>query len=419
MREEHQTTPGDEQVVARLRRYADAAEAELPPTPASTPKRSRWRSPLAGLAATAALVVIVTGAVLSIGGGGDDEVVTPAEQGPPATQGATPGSTEVPGSGEPCPGMMITLDQSATADPDFAVVDSEVLGYMPFRFHVAGVDADTWVELAVDHPSFGKASDAPVIETVPVTICNPMSEATGPVDVEAWVLDTVDPTVHVFVDNPLAPGADVLVIVTGGPGTTVGNLLSALVTFRWEDRPLPTTTMVTASDPPLQPARDDAHLITFDSVGPHRLGMEVAAEDPDVAYDPSFRPGCGAWYPDGVPERSETDARGVVAGIGRTDESDPFTVNTLYVWADPAFRTASGVGVGTDLASLQGVYRSDLVVDRMDGSGNPTDGLLALYRDVAAVRNGDRAITFTLEGDVVAQVKVSDADFWGDDEGCA
>ena len=57
------------------------------------------------------------------------------------------------------------------------------------------------------------------------------------------------------------------------------------------------------------------------------------------------------------------------------------------------YRTVSGVGVGTSLATLQRIYR-DLVVDRADGWDSPTGGLLASYLDVAAIRSGDRAITF-------------------------
>lgn len=169
--------------------------------------------------------------------------------------------------------------------------------------------------------------------------------------------------------------------------------------------------------PRLHAPTDDEHLVTFDSIGPYADGMEVPMDDPGVSYDPSFQPGCGAWYPQGVPGQSEADSRGLVLGIGSPGESVPFTVGTLYV-SDPAYRTASGVGVGTDLESLRWVYGSDLVVDRLDGWENPTDGLLASYRDVAAVRDGDRALTFTLENDVVTEVKVSEADFWGDDEGC-
>ena len=86
--------------------------------------------------------------------------------------------------------------------------------------------------------------------------------------------------------------------------------------------------------------------------------------------------------------------------------------------ADPAYRTASGVGVGSELATIQSVYGDRLVIDRADGWDAPTDGLLALYNDVAAVREGSAALTFVLGNDAVTQIELSPAGNWGDDEGC-
>lgn len=54
-----------------------------------------------------------------------------------------------------------------------------------------------------------------------------------------------------------------------------------------------------------------------------------------------------------------------------------------------------------------------------DGWDTPTQGLLGSYQDVAAVRNGDHALTFLLTDDTVQVVKVSYFTSWGDDEGCA
>jgi hypothetical protein len=94
-------------------------------------------------------------------------------------------------------------------------------------------------------------------------------------------------------------------------------------------------------------------------------------------------------------------------------------VLSIDVRRNPTYRTASGVGIGTKLATLQRVYGDDLLIDRIDPEQTPTDGLRAMYQDVAAVRNDDSALTFLLRYGVVESVKVSDAEFWGDDEGCA
>jgi hypothetical protein len=409
----------DEAIAVQLRSYAQGVEHLVPPTPVRESHIRFKRAAMAVAAVAAALVAVVAGAVVLASRSGDDLVVTPADQGQPdgASASTTEDSTAVPPNDEPCPGVMVTLDQTATADPGFPVEQSKVLGYMPFRFRVEVIDADEWVELAVDYPSFGKVSDAPVIDTVPVTICNPMSDSTEPVEVQAQILDTPDPTVHVFVDNPLPPGEGVLIVLSGGPGTTVENLLSAISTFRWANPPPPTTTTVTGSDPPLRPAVDDDRLIAFGRVAGFEVGREVPVNTGGMDVSSDFGGLCGYWNP--VPP-SELPGHwdGMTMLVTRNDDPDLVTVGALYI-SDPGYRTASGVGLGTDLESLQRVYGSDLVVDRADGWENPTDGLLASYKDVAAVRDGDRALTFTLENDVVIGVKVSDADFWGDDEGCA
>lgn len=413
------TGPTDEQIAGQLRAYAQEAEKLVAPTP-SLSRSPRWRPAPIGVAAIAAAVIaVLAGAALLTGlltGGASDDVITPAEGG---SDGAPTHSTvtgEVPGHDDPCPGVMITLDQTATADPGFPVANTSVLGYMPFRFRIDGADPGTWVELHVDYPSFASTGDAPVSDTVAVTMCNPMSDSAEPVEVDAQVLATPNPTVKVFVDNPLPPGEDALVIVSGGPDTTVDNLLRTIATFRWNDLPRPTTTVPGDPDPPLMAAVDDAHIVDFDSVGGYRLGQRVRPGDPGVAYDRDLE--CGTWYPAGVPDASQPPPQGLRMGVAAVPGAEEVTAYALYV-DDPSYRTASGVGVGTDLVSLQRVYGSDLVVDRMDGWDNPTDGLLASYRDVAAVRRGDRAITFTLAEDVVTEVKVSEADSWGDDEGCA
>lgn len=123
---------------------------------------------------------------------------------------------------------------------------------------------------------------------------------------------------------------------------------------------------------------------------------------------------CGYWGPQEPLHSGEPQPP---SGLAKDTLTTP-TITTVLVH-EPTSRTVSGVGIGTTLASLQRVYGERLVVDRMDGWETPTEGLLALYQDVAAVKQGDRAITFILVQDRVASIKISEADFWGDDEGCA
>lgn len=174
--------------------------------------------------------------------------------------------------------------------------------------------------------------------------------------------------------------------------------------------PIESGSLPAAQGPDLQ-APESGREITFEGVGEVLL---------DEVLDPvlvsSHEGGtCGYWGPIEDSHDGDEPLRGIAAGVG----TDSPTVATITVGRNPTYRTASGVGVGTTLATLARVYGDRLVVDRRDGWENPTGGLLALYQDVAAVRYGDRALTFYLVEDVVAQVKVSSADFWGDDEGCA
>ncbi len=152
--------------------------------------------------------------------------------------------------------------------------------------------------------------------------------------------------------------------------------------------------------------------ITFDGAGDVRLDQALDSS----SVTPSEGGGsCGYWGP-GEPSHNGTDAlRGLVTGA---DSGAP-KVLSIMIRNNGTYRTASGVGIGTTLDSLRRIYGDRLVIDRADGWETPTDGLLASYTDVAAVRYGDAALTFSLSGDVVDTVKVSHADFWGDDEGCA
>lgn len=170
-------------------------------------------------------------------------------------------------------------------------------------------------------------------------------------------------------------------------------------------------------DPPDLLLSTPGRAITFDGIGAVEIGQVLAPEQ--VSADPPGS-GCGYW-PDGEVVHS-SDAS-PTALVDTADPTRPM-VTSVYLRNNPSFRTASGVGIGTSLTTLERIYGNRLVVDEMDGWQRPTDGLLASYQPVAAVRDGDRAITFSLTTAdqaeaTVAAVKVSDADDWGDDEGCA
>lgn len=148
---------------------------------------------------------------------------------------------------------------------------------------------------------------------------------------------------------------------------------------------------------------DDLHTVRPEGFGGHEIGRSetVASGDncTEIVDDASivvFEPSSGA------------DAT----------VSYVFTRNDLY-------RTPEGIGVGTPLSTLHAIYGDRLVVDRLDGfsanmPGNTgTDGLTGLFTDVAGVRFGEMALTFTLSAeDTVDGVKASRATNWGDlDEG--
>ncbi|MFN7151654.1 MAG: hypothetical protein ACK4V6_19520, partial [Microthrixaceae bacterium] len=190
----------------------------------------------------------------------------------------------------------------------------------------------------------------------------------------------------------------------------------------------PTTTVTldptVPTVPPSIPLPDDlqeappGREITFTGIGDVQLGQVVPPERVSSELGQS---GCGYW-PDGEVVQS-ADAP-PTALVGGADTAEP-RVTAVYLRNNSTYRTASGIGIGTALATLERIYGERLVVDLADGWEYPTDGLLASYRPVAAVRDGDRAITYTLTAPVdpatstVEAVKVSAADFWGDDEGCA
>jgi hypothetical protein len=175
----------------------------------------------------------------------------------------------------------------------------------------------------------------------------------------------------------------------------------------------------TTAQPPQDPARSQdlqppeaGREITFDGAGAMRIDQVL---DPSAVTRQEGGGSCGYWGP----SEPSHDGDERLSGLASIDDPAAPRVVSVMVWRNSTYRTASGVGIGTTLETLGRIYGDDLVVDRLDGWENPTDGLLASYYDVAAVRNGERALTFYLMGDVVSTVKVSHSDFWGDDEGCA
>ncbi|MEI2653361.1 MAG: hypothetical protein V9G12_14660 [Microthrixaceae bacterium] len=193
----------------------------------------------------------------------------------------------------------------------------------------------------------------------------------------------------------------------GGPPSSLATSMVPADVVPSSTSVLTTTTFGPAPEG-LERAADDAHLVTFSSIGQWSVGEQAGGF---VALD-GARPGKG--------DCGTAELGGGVSALGSaTGAGDRATI--AFLWTDDAsYRTASGVGVGTTYAALQRVYGEGLVFDSPDGWDRPTDGLLSTYQPMAGVRNGDRAIAFQMgsEGTVV-QVKVSGLENWGDDEGCA
>lgn len=153
--------------------------------------------------------------------------------------------------------------------------------------------------------------------------------------------------------------------------------------------------------------------ITFDRIGEVALGQRVSSAEVLIEENPP----CGYW-PRGRRGSSHDDPQQTPTGLVDASGGTP-VLSAVYLRRNTTYRTASGVGVGTTLATLERIYGDELVVDDPDPDATPTDGLIAYYRRVAGVRRGDHALAFYLRDDVVEAVKLSGVDVWGDDEGCA
>ncbi len=160
----------------------------------------------------------------------------------------------------------------------------------------------------------------------------------------------------------------------------------------------------------LRAPADPSTTIRFDGVGSLALG-DVASGFETISGT-NERGECG-WA-------SNDEFDGMLLGVMAGDPSEPSRARIAEIKVgDARYRTASGVGTGTTIDELRRVYGDRLVIDDPDGWDRPTDGLLASYRTVAGVRHDTFALTFVLEEDRVVQIEVSDAESWGDDEGCA
>jgi hypothetical protein len=201
--------------------------------------------------------------------------------------------------------------------------------------------------------------------------------------------------------------------------TTVAPTTVAPTTTPASTTVAPTTAAPTTAAPTTTPASGDplaGATVDATGIGPLRVGMtldELAGWEQDFELGPT----CGAVTPN--PDTWDRLRGRVVQG-----DDGVFRVDAVYT-ADAGIRTAEGLGVGSTIDEVRGTYGDRLIERRpeVDATGTivHTDPPYAYYGAVAAVFEGDTAITFWLDplGESVDYIKVSTRDFAGDDEGCA
>lgn len=405
----------------RLRRHVDAtvapddvdralAGATAAPSGATSVRSGRNQRWLLGLAAAVVVVVaMVVGAIVA----GDDDEQLVADGGSDTT---VPEKDDRP---------VVPVDIPIDVLAELVTPEAEVGSIAYFR--VSDALADHWLSLgqtgpmpevdflqqavlAFTLPSTARCAGAPlgldregdqirpVFVADPEFDCDAMSSTANQTYLIAAHIDDL-PTAYDFIlEAPL--------VGDGGPFALSIEQSESFSSFTPAS---PTPTEGPALGPDLE--RPEAgREITFDAIGEVGLGQTFGPSE----FQRHEGSACGYWGPGEPSHDGDEPLNGLVAIDG-----DVGTVITVMVRGNARYRTASGVGVGTTLASLERIYGADLVVDRADGWESPTDGLTAYYVDVGAVRNGERALTFYLQGDVVEAVKLSAASFWGDDEGCA
>ncbi|MFV0316589.1 MAG: hypothetical protein ACK5O2_06465 [Microthrixaceae bacterium] len=460
MSNEHDT-PTDSQISEQLRSYADAIESAPAVTRPLHRPGNRARMAVIGVAA-AAVVALVAGLIAIYDGSADEQVTTPAGLAPEQPEGTKLDPATDEGVVANCPGRPITSEdelvfvseivsdsreasgggpgihahvhlyglQPTTAIDDDAAFgaergqvdsgDAEVTGTTTSKDEAAS--SGSWLEVSVSEDDPLAAADPAGATPTMVSMCDPTSASQEPVEIEAvryglsgaaqagivvtaTPVDASMPTLYVQATGTILFASDSMAVED--------TLRTALATLRWKPWEAATPAPESSAD---ETERGGAGTeITIDSVGPYRVGQTVP-EDAQGVETGEFGGVCGHWNPDGS---DWFDRRsGVSMLIIREDLSQLPTVGAIYT-RDPAYVTTWGTYIGMDLELLRRIHGDDLVVDRVDGWENPTDGLVAGYTDVAAIRQGDRAITYHLRDDVVDQIKVSSADAWGDDEGCA
>lgn len=412
------------QEARRLRAETDAAvdPASALTHPATKPPRSRVRA-VPVMVAAAVVIAALVGIGLAVTDDDGERIV--ADQGetttptsgpdPDTSDRDTPGPVTVPATTPDIAGQVL------------AQSPAEPVGAMTF-IGVEDALIDEWAGAGADGPAPRVDFDRHAVVTYTVSMA---ARCRGPVS--GFDLDdaTLRPHIaadanhecvqstfpHEFflaVDRADLPAVFDLVLDADlldgdGPYTLRVDTSENFASFTPEPVQ-PGSSGLPAPDGPDLADAEPGREITFDRIGDVALGQEFGPSE----FDRHFESGCGYWGP-GEPSHDGDEPLGGLVAI----DGDVGRAISVMVRDNPRYRTASGVGVGTTLATLERIYGDDLVVDRADGWESPTDGLLGSYVDVAAVRNGDRALTYYLHGDAVHTVKLSAADFWGDDEGCA